>query len=259
MSKRARLILLLALVGTAALATGVRAERSQVENLIVSLNGGIDPRLLPRDHLSPVGVELSAGIRTADGAPIPRVKEIRLELAWRGALDTKGLPVCPKKKINDADVAGALERCGPALVGHGGLSARIFLPGQTPFGLHSRLLAFNGKTQRGLPAVWVLAYSADPPVAVVLPFHVRHQKGSFHTVLVSVVPRSVGPWPHFANFHMAVSRRFTYKGRHRSYLVASCPLPRGFTAGFLSFARATFLLEDAPTLSVETVRSCRAR
>lgn len=251
--------LALVAVACASLAGTVYAERAEFGDLVVFLNGGIDPRRLPRDHLAPVGVRLEAGIQTANAAPLPRVKEIRLELAWRGTLHAHGLPVCRKRRLRGVDSRGALAACRGALVGRGRLYARIFLPHQEPFGLHSHLLAFNGRTERGQPAVWVLAYSSDPPVSIVIPFHVRHQPGRFRTVLVSVVPRSVGPWPHFARFHMLVSRRFAYRGRVHSYLSASCPLPPRFSAGFLSLARATFVLAQGPSLTAETVRSCRAR
>jgi hypothetical protein len=248
-----------ALAALALLAGRVQAERTQVGNLIVFLKGGITPRQLPRRHLAPVGVSLEAGIRTADHSPLPRVKEIRLELAWRGVLFTRGLPVCSEGRLRSVDNRRAMEVCGGALVGRGRIYARIFLPGQDPFGLHASLLAFNGKTRRGLTAVWVLAYSPKPPVSVVLPFHVRHQPGPFRTVLVSVVPRSVGPWPRFAHFRIDVGRSFAYRGRTHSYLSASCPLPPHFTAGFLSLARATFFAEGAPPLRAETVRSCRTK
>lgn len=238
----------------------VEAERAQFGDLIVHLNGGISPLKLPRHRLAPVGVSLEAGIRTEDHTPVPRVKEIRLELAFRGTLFTHGLPVCPRTRLRSVDTREAMKACGGALVGKGGIYSRISVPGQEPFGLHSRLLAFNGKTPRGAPGVWVLAYAPKPPVSVLLPFHVRHQPGEFHTVLVGVVPRSIGPWPHFANFHIDVSRTFAYRGRTRSYLSASCPLPPRLTAGFLSLARATFIVagKNQP-LQVETVRSCRAR
>jgi hypothetical protein len=237
----------------------VQAERSQSGGLIVFLKGGISPRQLPRSYSAPVAVRLQAGIRTAESIPLPRVKSIKLELAWRGSLFTRGLPVCPQDRLRVIDARQANSVCGNALVGRGRLYDRVFIPGQSPFGLHAHLLAFNGKTKAGHTAVWVLAYTSDPPVSFVLPFHVRHQAGPFRTVLVTVVPRSIGPWPHFAHFHMNVSRRFSYRGRTHSYLSASCPLPPHFTSGFLSLARATFNLAEGPQLRAETVRSCRAR
>jgi hypothetical protein len=88
---------------------------------------------------------------------------------------------------------------------------------------------------------------------------VRHQPGTFKTVLVSTVGRAVGPWPRISSFQIAVSRHFTYRGKRRSYLNASCPVPKGFTAGFLSLARATYTFDDGEELQTESVRSCRAR
>jgi hypothetical protein len=249
--------ILVAVAMLAIVAGPVQAERSESGSLIVFLKGGIEPRTLPRSHPAPVAVRLQAGIRTAEAVPLPRVRSIRLELAWRGALFTKGLPICPQVRLHSVDSRQAVSLCGSALVGRGRLFDRVFIPGQEPFGLHAQLLAFNGKTKAGHTAVWVLAYSPNPPVSFVLPFHVRHQAGPFRTILVTVVPRSIGPWPHFAHFHIVVSRHFSYRGRIHSYLSASCPLPPRFTSGFLSLARATFNLAEGPELRAETVRSCR--
>ena len=195
-----------------------------------------------------------AGIRTAKGVPLPRVKGVRLELAYKGVLDTRGLPLCSRARLRARNPREAISLCGSALVGQGHLYARIFLPGQLPFGLHAKLLAFNGKTSRGRTSVWVLAYSPHPPVSFILPFHVRREPGPFPTVLVSVIPRNVGPWPHFAQFGIVISRRFRHQGRVHSYLSASCPLPPRFTSGLLSLARATFTIADGP--DAERWRRC---
>jgi hypothetical protein len=248
------LLAVAAVLGTAS----AHGERAQQGNLIVSLGGGISPRTLPRDRPAPVAVHLAGGIQTTDGTPLPRVNWIKLELAWRGQLFTHGLSVCPRARLQSTDSRHAIAACGAALVGHGTLFAKIFVPNQTPFGIHARLLAFNGQTKAGRPAVWVHAYSKNPPVSFVLPFAVRHQPGAFRTVLVTTIRRSVGPWPHVANFQITVSRNFSYRGRTHSYLTASCPIPRNFTAGFLSFARATYTFADGRQLRPQSVRSCRA-
>ena len=250
--------MLVPLLTLAVLAIPVAAERNASGSLEAFLKGGISPRTLPRAHKAPVAVRLHGGVRTAAGIPLPRVKEVRLELAYKGQLDTTGLPLCPRSHLRALNLREALSICRSALVGRGRLYARIFLPGQLPFGLHAHLLAFNGKTSQGRTSVWVLAYSQNPPVSFVLPFHVRRQPGTFPTVLVSVIPRNVGPWPHFAQFNIAISRHFRYKGRLHSYLSASCPLPPRLTSALLSLARATFSVADGPNLSVETVRTCRA-
>jgi hypothetical protein len=243
-SPRLWLLLLVVAGGVLAPVAGpAGAERAQSGNIIVSLDGGIAPRKLPRDHSVPVAVQLRGGISTADQSPLPRVNQIKLALAYRGKLDTKGLAVCPRARLRSGDNVHAMEACGNALVGRGKLYARVFLPDQAPFGMHAGLLAFNGRTKGGATAIWVHAFTPDPPTSFILPFRVRRQPGPFATVLETVVSRDVGPWPRFAHFEINVSR----------------PLPPHFTAGFLSFARATFGFANAPSISTESVRSCRAR
>jgi hypothetical protein len=58
---------------------------------------------------------------------------------------------------------------------------------------------------------------------------------------------------------MTLSRRYAYHGQLRSYLSASCPIPRRFTAGFFSFARVAYRLADGRRVSTAIARSCRAR
>ncbi len=260
-SKRmAWLVPAIAVVVVLALGVGLAgAERSQQGSLIVSLKGGITPKELPRHHRAPVAVYLSGGVQTADSSPLPQVDSIKLELAWRGRLDTEGLPVCPRGRLETTDSDLAMHYCGSALVGDGQLFAKIFVPNQDPFGIHAHLLAFNGRTKAGHPAVWVQGYASNPPVSFVLPFTVSHQKGAFKTVLTSIIRRAVGPWPRVASFRINVGRQFIHDGDRHSYLNASCPVPDGFTAGFLSLARATYNFVGGEQLAAESVRSCRAR
>jgi hypothetical protein len=260
MRRRAWLALSIAAAVALAFGTGpAGAERARDENVEVFLRGGISPKTLPRDHRAPVGVRLIGGVHTSDGSPIPRVNWIRLELAYRGQLFRHGLAVCPQVRLQSTDNRQAMNACGGALVGRGKLYAEIFVPNQDPFGVHAHLLAFNGQTKKGHPAVLVHAYTSNPPVSFIIPFTVHHKKGAFRTVLVTTIRRSVGPWPHVANFQIMVQRSFGWRGKKRSYLSASCPAPPGFTEGFLSFARATYTFTGGRQLTTESVRSCRAR
>jgi hypothetical protein len=102
-------------------------------------------------------------------------------------------------------------------------------------------------------------YSPTPPVSFVIPFSVHHKPGLFHTVLVALIRRSVGPFPHVASFHIGVGRRFSYRGERHSYLSASCPVPPGFRGAPFSFARATFTFVGEKQLTAESVRRCHAR
>ncbi|HEY2477975.1 MAG TPA: hypothetical protein VGI17_04530 [Solirubrobacterales bacterium] len=233
-------------------------ERTRVGNLVGTLNGSIAPRALPRSHPAPVSVDLEGKIGTTDGTPLPRFKQVTVELAGSGVLSTQGLPSCPQARLHHADDRQAMERCGPALVGSGTLDAEINIPNQAPFALHAKLLAFNGRTSVGRSAIWVHVYASDPPVSFVLPFVVHPGSRSFPTAFVAIVPRSVGPLPSVANFRLHLFRRFRSHGSVHSFVSASCPVPPAFTAGFAPFARATYSFGDGQRVRVDTVRSCRA-
>jgi hypothetical protein len=246
-----------------ALAPGpAQGERAQSGNVIVSLNGRISPLELPRHRPAPVAVHLEGGVRTADGSSLPRVARVELELAGRGLLFTDGLATCPRGRLRNATTRQALQRCGAARVGGGRLEAEVFVPQQAPFAIQAQMVAFNGRTGGGRRAVWAHAHSEDPPVSLMLPFVIRAGHGSFPTVLVANLPEAAGYQPHLAYFQLTLGRNFTYRGERHSYISASCPVPRPFTAGFLTFARATywFAAERAGDrqVSVESVRSCRA-
>jgi hypothetical protein len=254
----ARLCLISSAIAVILVLSGpAQAERGQLGNVIVSLNGGIFPRELPRNHRAPVSVRLAGRVLTADQSPLPRVNWIRLELAWRGRLETKGLTSCPRARLESAESRLALQRCGDALVGRGQLFAQVFVPNQDAFDVRARALAFNGVTKEGRHAVLIHAYSTRPPASFVIPFAVHYNKG--RTVLITTIRRSLGPWPRVANFQISVARTFEHDGAKRSYLSASCPVPKGFTAGFLSWARATYTFEGGKQITTESVRSCRAR
>lgn len=240
-------------------AVSAHGERAQRGNLVVALNGEISPLALPRDRPAPVAVHLEGKILTADRTPLPRMRQVRIELAGDGELFARGLPVCPRARLRNASSRQALARCGPARVGDGQLVAQIQVPGQQPFAIDARLLAFNGRARGGGTAIWVHAFALDPPVSLVLPFVVQPASGDYSKALVATVPREVGPLPHLARFRLTLGRRFTYRGQRHSYVSASCPVPPRFTAGFVAFARATYGFADDRRLQIEAVRSCRAR
>jgi hypothetical protein len=241
------------------------AERVQSKNLIVAFGGGISPLALPRDRPAPVAVNFDGRILTADGLPLPRLDRIRIALASRGVVFTRGLPICPLRELQASDTAHALRACGPALVGRGKLEAKIYFPGQGPSDVRADLLAFNGRTVSGRAAIWILVYPYDPalPASFVLPFVMHRVPAGANrvpqTILTAAMPSTIRRWPRLARFHFTFFRRYSYRGVRRSYLSASCPAPAGFTAGFLAFAQVSYRFGDGRILRTEAVRSCRAR
>ncbi len=248
-----------ALAAALILAAGAaRGERAQRGGVIASLDGGITPLRLPRDRRAPVAFHLAGGLRSADGSVLPRVRTLRIDLPAQGAIDTRGLPVCPPRRLRHTTGPGAARACGPALVGHGDAELFVLLEGQAPLVIHARLRLFNSRLGDGRRAILMHAYSISPPIAVVVTFVVHRQAGRFGASLVARLPEPPKP-PHLARFDVLLGRTYTAGGRRRSFLSASCPVPPRFTAGFLPIARTTYGLAGGRSLGVEIVRGCRAR
>jgi hypothetical protein len=248
-----------ALLAALLLALPAAAERNQQGNLIVAVEGNISPLQLPRHRPAPVSLQIGGRIATADGTALPRLTQIRLEIAGRGVLDTRGLAVCPRARLRNASSRQALTRCRAALVGRGTIAADVFIPHQQPFPIRSALLAFNGLTKSGRTAVWVHAFSVSPPLSIVLPFVIARRGRRVGTVLTATVPRALRNLPHLRRFGLRLFRRYHFAGQSRSYLSASCPAPSGFTGGFLTIAKATYSFADGRRLRIGAVRGCRTR
>ena len=259
--------MLLALAGlaatvllAAALAPPVQGERKQRGEVIVSLDGGVSPLRLPRERPAPIAVRLDGTLRTADGSTLPRIGRVEIGLPAEARISTADLPACSPRQLRNRKPPDALAVCRPAQVGSGRLSAQVQLPGQTAFTVRARLLLFYGRTAAGGRAVLLHAYAARPPTVVVVPFAFRRIGGRLRTALVAELPPALGPWPRLASYEMTLHRRYRDRqGRRRSFLSASCPVPPRFTAGFITFARTTYTLEDGREVPVEIVRGCRAR
>ncbi|HEX3737245.1 MAG TPA: hypothetical protein VHV53_06850 [Solirubrobacterales bacterium] len=233
------------------------AETSGRDGVVVSLDGSIQPRRLPRDRPAPISVTLSGSVRATEGAALPRLARIEIAFGARGGLDTAGLPRCPQARLRNATQAEALARCRAALVGRGTIDAEVPLNPDEPILAHAHVLAFNGRAG-GHPAVWVHAYSASPPVSFVLPFHLRSvEDGAYGILMRAPAAAALGRWPRLRSFRITLGRRYLVHGVRHSYLSARCPLPSRFHIGFFALARATYAFSPRPTLSTTILRSCR--
>lgn len=235
-----------------------RGERTQKGDLVVSLDGRISPLKLPRHRLAPVAFHLEGGLDAVGGRPLPRVARIEIGLPAQGVLSARGLATCAGRRVRNAKPAEALAICRPALVGRGRLDAQVHLPHQDPFWIRARLLAFNARVGGGRGLI-LHAFAASPPTVSVVPVELRRRGGRFGLVLVADLAPALGPWPRFADFELDLGRRYRYRGRSRSYLSASCPVPPRLTAGFFSLARARLTLVGGRRIGTSIARGCRAR
>jgi hypothetical protein len=255
-----RLVLAAAIALLAFAVAPALAEQIGRPDVVVSFDGRISPRQLPRHRPAPVSLELSGSVRGTKGNPPPRLQRIELAFGARGGLDTAGLPVCPRARLRNATQRQALARCRGALVGQGEISAEVPLNPADPITAPAGVLVFNGVVSDGRPAVWVHAYSASPPVSFVLPFYLRRQpSGAYGVLMRSPVRRALGLWPRLRSFEITLGRRYRAAGESHSYLNARCPLPPRFDVLSVPVARATYYFAPRPTLTQPILRRCRVR
>jgi hypothetical protein len=236
------------------------SEVTQKNHLRVSLSGQLTPKALPRSAEAPVAVSLGGQISTTDGSDLPRLKTLQIEINRGGRLDDRGLPVCPLAQILTATSDRARSVCGGALVGSGRFEANIVLRGQAPYPTTGRLLIFNGR-KGGKPVLLGHIYSSQPfATSFVITFKIaKRPHGTYGTVLSASLPEALGNWGYVTGIEMKLSRRYSFQGKRRSFLSASCPAPKGFGSAPFPLIRASFGFDDGRNLTSTLNRSCKAR
>jgi hypothetical protein len=253
----------LALALLAVLAGGVafaHAEVTQKDHLRISLDGKLTPKALPRTGTAPVAVSLGGQISTTNGSALPRLKVLQIEINRGGHLEDRGLPVCPLSQILTASTDRALSTCRGALVGSGSFNANIVLHGQAPYPTSGRLLVFNGR-KGGKPVLLGHIYSSQPfATSFVITFKIANRPhGTYGTVLSASLPEALGNWGYVTGLDMKLSRHYSYGGKRRSFLSASCPAPKGFASAPFPLMRASFSFDGGHRLTSVLNRSCKAR
>lgn len=236
------------------------AEIVQHGDLRVSVQGGLSPKTLPRRGTAPVAVKVGGKVSTTDGAEPPQLRRLVIEINRHGRIDGTGLPTCRAEAIQTASNGRALAVCGPALVGEGRFTGTISLPGTAPFPFEGKLLLFNGR-EHGRPALFGHIYSPHPfATSFVIAFQIRSKRhGTYGTVLSANLRKALGAKKNLTGIEMTLSRRYSYRGRRRSYVSAGCPAPKGFGSVPYPMARTSFGFAGGATLTEVLTRTCRAR
>ena len=235
------------------------AELTQHGNLFIRFDGGISPRALPRHELSPIGVRIEGTVRTPPGVRRPKLRTITVAVNRAGKLTTVGLPKCRRKRIEASGPSQALNACGPALVGSGGIVARTSIEDQVPSTARGEILLFNA-IDRGHPAVLAHVHQTQPiPLTRIFTMKIRRKRGTFGTVISGSLPKGLNEKGYIKSIFLNLERRYRYRGRQRSYLSAACSAPAGFDIATFPFAKASMTFEGGRTLRSTLVRSCRVR
>jgi hypothetical protein len=242
-----------------ALVAAANGDTTQQGTLRVIFGGHLSPSRLPRTGLAPVAVSLSGDISTTDHSTPPQLQRITIAINRHGRLDPRGLPRCHYHQIQPASTLEARRACRSSLVGSGRFRANVDLPDQSPFPSDGRVLAFNG-VLHGRPVIYAHIFGTRPvPISQLTVFHVHRTAGTYRVVLNARLPRVAADWGYISGLGLTLRRRFSYRGRQRSYLSAGCPAPAGIDIALYPFARASFGFDDGRTLHSSLTRSCRVR
>jgi hypothetical protein len=236
-------------VATAAKPTVVRAG-----NLVLRLNGGVAPKALPKNRLAPIALRISGNIANADGSHPPPAKFVIADFDKQGKVNARGLPTCRGGQLQARNTAAAKAACRKAIVGSGKTTVRVEFPEQQPFFSTGPLALFNGGVRRGVTTMYIHAYVNVPaPTAIVTTVKIKRiRKGRFGTRAIARIPTIAGGSGSLTRFNMKIERRFRYRGKPQSYLLARCANGRFFAHGDVAFV-------GGPRIGGTVVRACRSR
>ncbi|MDX6609311.1 MAG: hypothetical protein QOF85_1236 [Solirubrobacterales bacterium] len=234
-----------------AIAKGEKPFVVTLGNLRITGNGTFSPTTLPKNKLAPITLNVSGKVETLDHTHPPALKELVVEADKNGAINAKGLPVCTSGKLQAQTTEKARAACPSAIVGEGQAAVEVEFPEQKPFIAKSDILAFNGGVKGGKTTIFVHAYLTAPvSAAVVTTVKVsKVHNGRYGLKSVATVPKIAGGYGSPVSFSLRIARKFTYKGKQQSYLLAKCP------DGHL-LAKGTGVFSDNSRLTGSLVRAC---
>ncbi|HZJ29375.1 MAG TPA: hypothetical protein VFD37_05225 [Solirubrobacterales bacterium] len=235
------------------------AEVSRHGDLVLNFDGGIRPRVLPRTQAVPVRAEFSARVRSQSGGRLPGLTRLKIEINRNAQVRTRGLPLCPLRRVRHARTGEALNNCGDSVVGEGSFGVEIHFPDQLPNQARGRIHFFHSR-YKGAPALIMHGYVARPaPVAVAVPLRVeRNPRGPYGMTLSSPsLPAVWGNNIRTTRFRFDFGRLYRAGGRDRSYLSAACRAPNALDGAFFNLARATYEFTDGARIRETLLDSCR--
>jgi hypothetical protein len=242
-----------------ALVAAAHADNVSGGNVRVSFRASLSPKALPRHTVAPITLHVSAQITPVEGRRPEALSSITVELNRHATASTRGLPVCPWKRLVSETSRRALAVCGDSLIGSGHFFSHIDIPEQAPFPSRGRMLAFKSEKD-GRPAVAAQVFGRDPvPTSEVLPMTFsRRGQGSFGPVVSVKMPDFGNEWGYVSRFDLTLGRTYRYRGQRMSVISASCPAPKDLEVVPFKAARGVFELGDGRSLTRVVGGTCRA-
>jgi hypothetical protein len=220
MRKRLTWILaVLAAVGLlfAGVASASKPVVVKVGNLVLTFNGGFTPTKLPKKKLSPINLNVTGKIETADGTHPPPLTSFVLETDKNGGINAKGVPKCKEGQLEARTTTDAEKVCKSAIIGKGTTDVQLEFPESKPVPLHSKLLIFNAGTSGSKTNLLIHAYLSSPvSAAIVTTVQVsKIHNGRYGLKSVATIPKIANYDGSVTNFNLIINKK--------GYLLAKCP------------------------------------
>jgi hypothetical protein len=243
---------------TVTIAVGVAAAEKptvvRAGNLILTINGGVTPKALPKDKLAAISFHGSADLATVDGTHPPAFKESSFEVDRDVAIDVGGIPTCRKSQLENRSTGDARAACPTAILGGGSGKVEVAFPEQPPIHATGPLVLFNGGEKGGLTTLYIHAYVAIPaPTAIVATVTARRiSNGPYGLRFDASLPLIAGGSGSPTHFDIHTNRLVKDKrGKKRGFLFAKC------SDGHLQ-AKGSATFRDGTTLFGAIARTCQA-
>ncbi len=243
----------LVLFSLAAIAAAEKPVTVRAGNLILTINGGVTPKVLSKTSQEPVSLTVQGTIKTADGSHPPAVQEIVIDTDKAGSIDARGVPTCKPGQLEAQTTVNAKKACPDSIVGTGTTDVEVLFPESKPIPIHSQLTAFNGGIAGGKTTILVHAFLTSPlSAAIVTTVTVsKEHKGPYGTHSIASVPVIANHAGSVTGFSLTFPKKlFAYKGQKHGYLVAKCD-----DGSFLAQAETVF--SDGTKVGPATItRAC---
>jgi len=242
----------LALVGV--WAGAAQAIKLRIGNIVITANGGFAPTKLPKRRNAPIKLYGNAKFSTTDGTRPSPLRTLTLEFDKHGAVETRGLPKCTRRKIVATTVKTARRNCRGSIVGKGFGSALVVLPEQRGIRASSPLTLFNGPRRHGNPTVLGHAYLNYPaPTTYVILIEIQKiRNGRYGFKTVAEFPRIANDYGSPLSGRLTIGRKWKHRGRTLSFANAHC------ADGRLQ-ARAEFSFKDDSFVQGTVFKPCKVR
>lgn len=186
--------------------------------LEVEFSGELTPHELPARRFAPVGMTVAGTIGNKAGSHPSALREAAVAIDRGIRVDTVGLAVCPRRRLERLGAGAARRVCRSAIVGHGVARLGLASSGQV---LRAPLTLYNGGTSEGVTRLFVHSESEGLDGPLVAVAQIRQRGAGLEATWR--LPRILEGDGSLLAFHFEVKRGFAASGRRHSYLSARCP------------------------------------